>query len=131
MAHQPPRSTHDAMTTGNLPEVKLPEFYAGSGVCDPRSFLHHLTGGDRERPGAWTDGSSCQRRSGSPHIRAGDRIFRTYFTSGRGDEVMASTWELPRSHCAGAPVSRSAVSGGVGRPSRVLNFHDVSPCVGA
>ncbi len=25
-------------------------------------------------------------------IRDGDRIFRTYFTSGRGDEVMASTW---------------------------------------
>jgi predicted dithiol-disulfide oxidoreductase (DUF899 family) len=25
-------------------------------------------------------------------IHEGDRIFRTYFTSGRGDEVMASTW---------------------------------------
>jgi predicted dithiol-disulfide oxidoreductase (DUF899 family) len=25
-------------------------------------------------------------------IREGDRIFRTYFTSGRGDEVMAGTW---------------------------------------
>jgi predicted dithiol-disulfide oxidoreductase (DUF899 family) len=25
-------------------------------------------------------------------IREGDRIFRTYFTSGRGDEVMANTW---------------------------------------
>jgi predicted dithiol-disulfide oxidoreductase (DUF899 family) len=25
-------------------------------------------------------------------IRDGDRIVRTYFTSGRGDEVMASTW---------------------------------------
>jgi predicted dithiol-disulfide oxidoreductase (DUF899 family) len=25
-------------------------------------------------------------------IRDGDRIFRTYFTSGRGDEVMANTW---------------------------------------
>ncbi len=25
-------------------------------------------------------------------IRDGDRIFRTYFTNGRGDEVAASTW---------------------------------------
>ena len=55
-------------------------------------------------------------------IREGDRIFRTYFTDGRGDENLGTHMELSRHHRARAP-------GGVGGLARGLSADPAVPVV--
>ena len=60
-------------------------------------------------------------------LRDGDRIFRTYFVNGRGDESMGGTWSLPRHHGAGAPGGLGGLARGLPADPGVpewWNLHD-------
>ena len=49
-------------------------------------------------------------------FRDGERVFRTYFINGRGDEAMGTTWsylELPRHHAARPSGDLGGLAGGL------------------
>ena len=60
-------------------------------------------------------------------FRDGERVFRTYFINGRGDEAMGTTWRLPR-HPRRSAVRRTweGVASGLPQtpPYKWWNWHD-------